>query len=225
MLQAVRSGSFIIPSLQAQLNTSGVTGTLFSITGVCWDFQCDYAPQYPQNSDPEAWQLTPKVFFSFLGLRPNICSPQKTRPTLIGIFTACLRYLQDFDFPRYSTIKQLSFILAWSLFWSLLELSPPCSVCMLPLAYVSWLAFSRLVWRLMLTWPTINIYIHGCVHFVLYLLSPSVLWHSQHCLHWYWVDLECPLMHGLVILSLPRSVFSPPQYCHSLPYSYLLSST
>ena len=74
-LLVVMSGRDTIPSLQALLQISGVTGTLFLMIGVCWNFQCEYAPQYPRNSDTEARQLTPDVFFYFLGLRTYVsCS-------------------------------------------------------------------------------------------------------------------------------------------------------
>ena len=74
-LRVVRSGRVTIPSLQALLQITGVTSMLFLMIGVCWSFQCKYAPQYPQNSDTEVQQLTPEAFFSFLGLRTYIsCS-------------------------------------------------------------------------------------------------------------------------------------------------------
>ena len=69
LLRVVRSGRVTIPSLQAMLQISEVTDTLFSMIGVCWNFQCEYAPQYPLNSDTVAQHITPEVFFNFLGLR------------------------------------------------------------------------------------------------------------------------------------------------------------
>ena len=67
MLRVVISGRVTIPSLQALLQISGVTGTLFSIIGVCWNFQWEYAPQYPLNLDTVPRHITPEVFFNFLG--------------------------------------------------------------------------------------------------------------------------------------------------------------
>ena len=40
-LGVIRSGWVTIHSFQAWLHTFGVTGTLSSITGVCWTFQCE----------------------------------------------------------------------------------------------------------------------------------------------------------------------------------------
>ena len=115
MLHVVKSSKVTIPSLQAGIHTIGVTGTLFSITGVCWNFQCENAPQYPLNWDTEAQQLTPEVFYSFLPRVQGIGSLQQICSFLIGIFTACLWYLKNLDLSWYSTIKHPGFVLTRSL--------------------------------------------------------------------------------------------------------------
>ena len=82
VLWVVRYGNVTIPSIQAQLHTSGATGMLFSITGVSWNFQCKYTPQYSWNLDIKAWQLTPDIFFQFLRLRTYVFLSELVPPSL-----------------------------------------------------------------------------------------------------------------------------------------------
>ena len=95
-IRVVRSCRVTIPSLQASLQISGVTSRLFSMIGVCWNFQCKYTTQYPRNLDTEVQQLTPEAFFIFLGLRTYVSCRIAISPSfealsqVSGIWSNCI---------------------------------------------------------------------------------------------------------------------------------------